>query len=317
MPHSLMPSSASPAPRMLVVLLGPTGVGKTALSLALAERLGCPILNADSRQIYRHMPIGTAAPTPAERQRVHHYFVEELEPDDYFSAARYETEALKVLEREFSQRPVCLMAGGSMMYLDAVCHGIDDIPTIDNDTRQLLRQRYEREGLQPLVEELRLLDPTYYAQVDLRNPKRVVHALEVCYMTGRTFTSYRLGRRVQRPFGILKIGLNLPREELFARINSRVWHMVEAGLADEARSLLPYRHCNALNTVGYKEMFRHLDGEWTLEQAVLKIQRNTRVYAKKQLTWFAKDQSIHWLRPDDLDGALQRIAEGMKQQDSI
>ena len=317
MPHSLTPSSASPAPRMLVVLLGPTGVGKTALSLALAERLGCPILNADSRQIYRHMPIGTAAPTPAERQRVHHYFVEELEPDDYFSAARYETEALKVLEREFSQRPVCLMAGGSMMYLDAVCHGIDDIPASDDDPRPLLRQRYEREGLQPLVEELRLLDPAYYAQVDLRNPKRVVHALEVCYMTGRTFTSYRLGRRVQRPFGILKIGLNLPREELFARINSRVWHMVEAGLADEARSLLPYRHCNALNTVGYKEMFRHLDGEWTLEQAVLKIQRNTRVYAKKQLTWFAKDQSIHWLRPDDLDGALQRIAEGMKQQDSI
>ena len=285
--------------KTLIVLTGPTGVGKTELSIRMAERYGCPILNADSRQLYRDIPIGTAAPTAAELARVHHYFVSTLALTDYYSAATYEQEALRVLAEEFAQRDVCLLSGGSMMYVDAVCNGIDDIPTIDDATRTLLKQRYADEGLEPLVAELRLLDPEYYAQCDLRNPKRVVHALEVCYMTGRTFTSFRVGRRAERPFRIVKIGLQRERADLFDRINRRVDTMMEQGLLDEVRRVLPFRTCNSLNTVGYKELFRHLDGEWTLDFALDKIRRNTRVYAKKQITWFKKDEQVRWFRPED------------------
>ena len=304
-----------PATPTLVVLVGPTGVGKTELALHLAEQFGCSILNADSRQLYRDIPIGTAAPTAAEQQRVRHYFVAQLALSDYYSAAQYENEALRVLHEEFSERPVALLSGGSMMYVDAVCNGIDDIPTIDDETRSLLRERYEAEGLAPLVAELRLLDPEYYAVCDLRNPKRVVHALEVCYMTGRTFTSFRTGRKVKRPFRIVKIGLERDRAELFSRINARVDIMVENGLLDEARRVLPYRAYNSLNTVGYKELFRWLDGEWTLEFALEKIRRNTRVYAKKQMTWFKKDTAIRWFHPDDVDGALACCREAMNPQE--
>ena len=285
--------------KTLIVLTGPTGVGKTELSIRMAERYGCPILNADSRQLYRDIPIGTAAPTAAELARVHHYFVSTLALTDYYSAATYEQEALRVLAEEFAQRDVCLLSGGSMMYVDAVCNGIDDIPTIDDATRTLLKQRYADEGLEPLVAELRLLDPEYYAQCDLRNPKRVVHALEVCYMTGRTFTSFSVGRRAERPFRIVKIGLQRERADLFDRINRRVDTMMEQGLLDEVRRVLPFRTCNSLNTVGYKELFRHLDGEWTLDFALDKIRRNTRVYAKKQITWFKKDEQVRWFRPED------------------
>ena len=285
--------------KTLIVLTGPTGVGKTELSIRMAERYGCPILNADSRQLYRDIPIGPAAPTAAELARVHHYFVSTLALTDYYSAATYEQEALRVLAEEFAQRDVCLLSGGSMMYVDAVCNGIDDIPTIDDATRTLLKQRYADEGLEPLVAELRLLDPEYYAQCDLRNPKRVVHALEVCYMTGRTFTSFRVGRRAERPFRIVKIGLQRERADLFDRINRRVDTMMEQGLLDEVRRVLPFRTCNSLNTVGYKELFRHLDGEWTLDFALDKIRRNTRVYAKKQITWFKKDEQVRWFRPED------------------
>lgn len=295
----------------LLVLVGPTGIGKTDLSLRLAEHFGCPILNADSRQLYRDIPIGTAAPTLEELQCVRHYFVGLLGLDAYYSAAKYEEEALRVLQEEFSKTNVCLMSGGSMMYVDAVCNGIDDIPTIDDDTRALLKERYHTEGLAPLVAELRLLDPEYYAQCDLRNPKRVVHALEVCYMTGRTFTSFRQGRKAERPFRIVKIGLERPREELFARINARVDVMVENGLLDEARRVLPFRACNSLNTVGFKELFQWIDGEWTLDFALEKIRRNTRVYAKKQMTWFKKDEAIRWFHPDDVDGILAYCQESM------
>lgn len=295
----------------LLVLVGPTGIGKTDLSLRLAEHFGCPILNADSRQLYRDIPIGTAAPTPEELQRVRHYFVGLLGLDAYYSAAKYEEEALRVLQDEFLKTNVCLMSGGSMMYVDAVCNGIDDIPTIDDDTRTLLKERYNTEGLAPLVAELRLLDPEYYAQCDLRNPKRVVHALEVCYMTGCTFTSFRQGRKAERPFRIVKIGLERPREELFARINARVDVMVENGLLDEARRVLPFRACNSLNTVGFKELFQWIDGEWTLDFALEKIRRNTRVYAKKQMTWFKKDEAIRWFHPDDVDGILAYCQENM------
>lgn len=283
--------------KTLKVVIGPTGSGKTAYALQLAEELGCPIINADSRQIYRDIPIGTAAPTAEEQARVRHYFVGVLALDDYYSAARYEAEAVALINELFQTHDTLVLCGGSMMYVDAVCRGIDEIPTVDDDTRALLRERYEREGLAPLVAELRLLDPAYYTECDLRNPKRVVHALEICYMTGRPFSAYRLGRTVQRPFAIDKIGIWRERPELFDRINRRVEQMVAGGLLDEARRVLPYRQCNALNTVGYKELFNYFDGTWTLPFAIEKIQRNTRVYAKKQLTWFKKDPDVRWITP--------------------
>ena len=279
----------------LLVILGPTGVGKTEFALQLAEQAQCPILNADSRQLYRDIPIGTAAPTAAELNRVRHYFVGTLGLDDYYSAARYESEALQLLGELFSIHQTCILSGGSMMYIDAVCNGIDDIPTVDPDIRTQLRQRYETEGLERLAAELRLLDPEYYAQCDLRNPKRIVHALEICYTSGRTFTSFRTGKKATRPFRICKIGLNRDRTELFERINNRVDIMVKQGLIDEARRVLPYRHFNSLNTVGYKELFNYFDGEWALDFALDKIRRNSRVYAKKQLTWFKKDPEVRWL----------------------
>lgn len=281
--------------KTLKVVIGPTGIGKTDFAIRLAEEHGCPILNADSRQLYRDIPIGTAAPTAEEQARVKHYFVGTLGLEDYYSAAQYEHDALQLMQELFKDHDTLVMSGGSMMYVDAVCNGIDDIPTVDDETRSLLKHRYETEGLDPLVAELRLLDPEYYDICDKRNPKRVVHALEICYMTGRTFTSFRVRREVQRPFRIEKIGLQRPREVLFDRINRRVDHMVEQGLLDEARRVLPFRHCNSLNTVGYKELFQYFDGAWDLDFALEKIRRNSRVYAKKQMTWFKKDSKVTWI----------------------
>ena len=285
--------------KTLIVLLGPTGVGKTELSLRLAEFFHVPILNADSRQLYRDLPIGTAAPTPEERQRVPHYFVGTLALDDYYSAAQYEADALSVLRNHFVANDVALLTGGSMLYIDAVCQGIDDIPTVDAATRATLADRYRREGLDALCAELQRLDPEYYAVCDLRNGKRVVHALEICHMTGRTYTSFRRRATAPRPFRVLKIGLRREREELYARINHRVDQMMAQGLLEEARRVYPHRALNSLNTVGYKELFRYFDGDWTLEEAVEKIKRNTRVYSRKQMTWFRRDASIHWFSPDD------------------
>lgn len=281
--------------KTLKVVIGPTGIGKTDYAIQLAQKYDCPILNADSRQLYRDIPIGTAAPTAEEQARVKHYFVGTLDLEDYYSAAQYEHDALLLMEELFKTHDTLVMSGGSMMYVDAVCKGIDDIPTVDEDTRALLKQRYETEGLEPLVAELRLLDPAYYDVCDKRNPKRVVHALEICYMTGRTFTSFRVRREVQRPFRIEKIGLQRPREILFERINRRVDNMVEQGLLDEARRVFPFRCCNSLNTVGYKELFHYFDGDWELDFALEKIRRNSRVYAKKQMTWFKKDYDVTWI----------------------
>lgn len=282
----------------LIVLLGPTGVGKTEVALQLASHFGTPVLNADSRQIYRDIPIGTAAPTAEEQRRTKHYFVGTKSLDEYYSAARYEADVMALLPTLFARHPVALLSGGSMMYVDAVCKGIDDIPTIEPDIRRMVHERYEAKGLEMLLEELRLLDPAYRATVDRRNTQRVLHALEVCYQTGRTFTSFRVGKKKTRPFQIVKVGLRRDRAELFDRINRRVEAMLEQGWMDEVCRVQPYRSCNSLNTVGYKELFRVLDGEWTLDFATGRIQKNTRVYAKKQLTWFGRDDEIAWFRPD-------------------
>ncbi len=291
----LLAEVAAESRPVLLVLLGPTGVGKTALSLELAERFHTSIISADSRQLYADLPIGTAAPTPDQLDRVPHHLVGTLKLTDYYSAARYEEEVMQLLHTLFQQHHVVVLTGGSMMYIDAVCKGIDDIPTVDDVTRRTLLERYEREGLAPLVAELRLLDPDYYRVVDLRNPKRVIHALEICYMTGRTYTSFRTNAVKQRPFRIVKIGLRRQREELYDRINRRVVQMVHDGLVDEARRVMPYRHLNSLNTVGYKEMFQYLDGHWTLDEAIAKIQQNSRIYSRKQMTWFKRDPEIHWV----------------------
>ena len=295
----------------LVILLGPTAVGKTELSLRLADCFHSPILSCDSRQLYRDLPIGTAAPTAAQLARVPHYFIGTLGLEDYYSAAQYEQDALAVLAQEFQTHDTLVMTGGSMMYIDAVCEGIDDIPTVDDETRNLLKQRYAAEGLEPLQKELRLLDPEYYAACDIRNTKRVIHALEICYMTGRTYTSFRVRATKERPFRILKVGLRRERADLFDRINCRVTQMADQGLIEEARRVLPFRHCNSLNTVGYKEIFQYLDGEWTLDFALEKIRRNTRVYAKKQTTWFKKDEATRWFHPNDEAGILRYLQEAL------
>lgn len=280
--------------KTLIVLVGPTGIGKTELSLSMAKLLSSPIVSADSRQIYKTISIGTAAPTKEQLSQAQHYFVGQLELDEYYSAAQYETDVLNLLDELFDTHDTVLMTGGSMMYIDAVTKGIDDIPSVDDETRSLLKQRFETEGLEPLLEELRLLDPDYYAIVDKKNHKRVVHALEICYMTGKTFTSFRKSESKERPFRIVKIGLRMERERLFDRINKRVDKMIEDGLVEEARSVSHLRHLNSLNTVGYKEMFKYIDGEWDLHTATERLKKNTRVYAKKQMTWFKKDESIHW-----------------------
>ena len=290
--------------KTLFVLIGPTGVGKTDLSLSIAERLGCDIVSADSRQMYADLKIGTAAPTAEQLKRVKHHFVGHLALTDYYSAARYEEEALKCLSQLFQSNDYALLSGGSMMYVDTVCNGIDDIPTVDAETRAFLMERYEAEGIEPLCAELRLLDPEYYRTVDMKNPKRIIHALEIWYMTGRTYTFYRKQSFKERPFRIVKIGLRREREELYDRINRRVDIMMEEGLLDEVKSVLPYRHLNSLNTVGYKELFMYLDGEWTLDFAIEKIKQNSRIYSRKQMTWFKRDQSITWFHPNDTDAIL-------------
>lgn len=283
----------------LIVLLGPTGVGKTELSLSIAEAYHTSIVSADSRQLYADIKIGTAAPTAEQLARVPHYFVRTLDLHDYYSAAQYEMEVLKKLEELFRENDVVVLTGGSMMYIDAVCKGIDDIPTVDNETRQLMLERYEQEGLERLCAELKLLDPEYYQIVDLKNHKRVIHALEICYMTGKTFTSFRTQTQKERPFEILKIGLKREREELYERINRRVDIMMEEGLLEEARRVYPFRQLNSLNTVGYKELFNYLDGTWELPFAIEKIKQNSRIYSRKQMTWFKRDQHITWFHPED------------------
>ena len=284
--------------KTLIVITGPTAVGKTQLCLDIARHFDIPIINADSRQIYKELSIGTAKPSAEELQQVKHYFVGTLSLQDYYSASLFESQVITLLDTLFKHSDYALMAGGSMMYIDAVCDGIDDIPTIDDVTRATMKRRLAEEGLQKLCEELHRLDPEYYEIVDRQNPKRVVHALEICTMTGQTYTSFRKRDKKARPFRILKIGLNREREELYRRINARVDAMMQQGLLKEAEGVYPLRELNALNTVGYKELFEYFNGRWPLEEAVERIKGNTRRYARKQLTWYKKDPQIRWFHPD-------------------
>lgn len=295
--------------KKLIVITGPTAVGKTALCLNLAQQFGIPIINADSRQVFRELTIGTAAPTAAQQALVKHYFVGTLSLTDYYSASMYEQDVMTLLEQLFAYSNLALLSGGSMMYIDAVCNGIDDIPTVTDEIRSNMKQRLATEGLEALAEELRQLDPEHYAIVDRNNPRRVVHALEICHMTGKTYTSFRKSERKARPFKIVKIGLNREREELYQRINLRVDNMMSEGLLNEAQSLYKYNDLNALNTVGYKELFAYLDGVWTLNEAVERIKGNTRRYARKQLTWFKRDEQVKWFHPDEEEKIKQHILQ--------
>lgn len=291
----------------LIVITGPTAVGKTALTIQLACHYGIPVINADSRQIYRELKIGTAAPTAKQLQQAKHYFVGTKSIEDYYNASIYEQEVMSILKTSSSD--MNLLSGGSMMYIDAVCNGIDDIPTIRDDIRLEMKRRYQEEGLEALCEDLKRLDPEHYAIVDRKNHRRVIHALEVCYQTGRTYTSFRTQQKRERPFRIVKIGLNREREELYNRINLRVDQMMEQGLLYEVEGLYARRHLNALNTVGYKELFDYMDGRWPKEEAIERIKGNTRRYARKQLTWFKRDDSVCWFHPDQQEEILKYISQ--------
>lgn len=281
--------------KTLVLLLGPTGVGKTELSLRVAEHYGSPILNCDSRQVFRSIPIGTAAPTEEELARVKHYFIATRDLQDDYNAGQYERDALELLEQLFLTHDVVVMTGGSMLYADAVCNGLDDLPAVPEAIRTEVTKQYKAQGLAWLQEEVQRLDPAYWEIVDQSNPARLAHCVELSLATGKPYSTLRTNTRKERPFRILKIALARPREQLYERINTRVTQMMDAGLLEEAKAVYPLRHLNSLQTVGYRELFGYLDGEYDLQRAVELIRQNTRHYAKRQMTWFRRDKDIHWI----------------------
>ena len=294
-------------PDTLIVLLGPTGVGKTNISFKLAEKFTSPIISSDSRQFYKELKIGTAAPGDEELSLFKHYFVASHSVFDVYNAGQYEQDVLKLLDGLFLKHPVALLVGGSMMYIDAVCNGMDDIPSVNDEIRNQCQQLYADNGLDYIQNELKKLDPEHYSQVDLQNPKRVLHALEICMQTGKSYSSFRKGEKKSRNFNVLKIGLSRPRPELYERINHRVDLMMEAGLLQEASQFYPYKHLNTLNTVGYKELFDYMDGKCSLDEAVQMIKQDSRRYAKRQMTWFNRDKDIFWFHPDDVGGVVRFI----------
>lgn len=296
----------------LIILLGPTGVGKTELSLRIAEHFGSSIISADSRQLYKDLPIGTAAPTPAQMARVRHYMVGTLDLTDYYSASNFEEDVMTLLQELHSIHPAVVMTGGSMMYIDAVTKGIDDIPTVTSEVRETIYKQFAEEGLAPILAELKETDPKHYEEVDRNNYKRVIHAVEICRMTGKPYSDFRTHTKKERPFRMIQIGLTREREELYDRINNRVDQMMADGMLEEARHVYPFRHLNSLNTVGYKELFQFLDGAWTLDFAIEKIKRNSRVYARKQMTWFKRDPDIKWFHPDDEAAILEYLDQQIK-----
>lgn len=304
--------------KTVVVVAGPTGIGKTRTGLALAKDYNSVIVSADSRQIYREIPIGTAAPTPEEQAEIPHFLVGTRSVFDYYNAFEFEQDALRCVQEAFVDKDVVFMVGGSMMYLDAFCNGIDELPTVDPQLRKDLMARFSEEGLASLRMQLKQLDPEFYKQVDLKNAKRVIHALEICLMTGRPYSSLRTQPKKKRPFQIIRVGLHMDRALLYERIDLRVEQMLAKGLEEEARSLWPHRDLNALNTVGYKELFAYFEGEYGLDRALELIQRNSRRYARKQLSWFRRDASIQWFHPSDLSALLAYIeAERKKWREEL
>lgn len=303
--------------KTLVLLLGPTGVGKTELSLRLAEYYGCPILNCDSRQVFRGIPVGTAAPTAEEQARVKHYFVAVRELEEDYNAGQYERDALALMQELFRTHDILVMTGGSMLYADAVCNGLDDLPAVPAEIRAEVSRRYKEQGLAWLQSEVQRLDPAYWETVDRNNPVRLAHCVELCMTTGRPYSSLRSGAVRQRPFHILKIALTRPREELYDRINRRVLQMVENGLVEEAKAVYPKRHLNSLQTVGYRELFAYMDGEYNLNRAIELIQQNTRHYAKRQMTWFRRDKAIRWLNANDDYGKNILLIDSWLRADGV
>lgn len=293
--------------KTLFVIVGPTGVGKTSLCLKVAEHLNTVIINADSRQVFKEIPVGTAAPTKDERKSIRHFFVGNLHINEYYNASKYEQDVLKLLNILFKYKDNVIMSGGSMMYVDAVCKGIDDIPSVDDNIRKTLQERFDKEGLSGISKELALLDPDYYAIVDKNNHKRIIHALEICLSTGKPYSSFRKNTTKERPFRIIKIGLNMDRQRLYERIDLRVEQMIHDGLIQEALNVYEYKNLNALNTVGYKETFEYLDGLYTLDNAIFRIKSNTHKYCRKQLTWFRRDPNIHWFSPDNIEEIINYI----------
>lgn len=295
-------------PKTLIVILGPTGVGKTDLSIRIAKHFDTEITSSDSRQVYKEMRIGTAVPEKEQLDAVHHHFIHTHSVHDYFSSWECEKQTIELLSNLFKDKDEVLMVGGSMMYIDAVCNGIDEIPTIDPDLRKEVFERFEKEGIESMRMQLKQLDPVFYNQVDLKNAKRVIHAVEICLMTGKAYSELRTESKKKRDFDIVKIGLNRDRAELYSRINTRVDQMIEEGLIEEAKALFEFRHYNSLNTVGYKELFEHFEGNISLEKAIELIKRNSRRYAKRQLSWFRRDNEISWFHPDQEDEILEHLS---------
>ena len=299
----------------LFVILGPTGVGKTDISIDLATTLSCSIVSSDSRQIYKEISIGTAKPSEEELNKVKHYFISTQSITDHYSSGQYELDAIPIIESEIEKSGNALLVGGSMLYISAICNGIDDIPNIDPEVREEVTTLYNKVGLDGIRNQLKLLDPIHYKEVDPMNAKRIKHALEVCLQTGRPFSELRTGIAKKRNFNIIKIGLKRDREELYNNINNRVLKMMETGLLEEARNVYTYKEYNSLNTVGYKELFKYFEKEWTLDYAISMIQQNTRRYAKKQMSWFNKDKDIQWFHPEEKTSILQFVKEHISQND--
>ena len=297
--------------KTLIVIAGPTASGKTAFSINMAKALSTVILSADSRQFYKEMSIGTAAPTEEELSQAKHYFVHHISIEDKYDVADYERDALQLLDELFKTHDAVIMTGGSGLFIDAVCNGIDEMPDINTETRAKVENMLKTGGLKALQDEVQRLDPEYFAIVDQQNPRRLQRALEVCYQTGRTFTSFRSGHAVQRDFEIKKYALLWDRQQLIERIDKRVDMMMEQGLLEEAKALYPKRHLNALNTVGYKELFAYFDGDCTLDEAVEQIKIHTRQYAKRQMTWLRKDTSYQWIMPEDFDSTVSTLRQEM------
>jgi len=298
----------------LIIILGPTASGKTETALKIAGHFNTHILSADSRQFYREISIGTAKPGKEHLSQIKHYFINSLSIEEDYNVARFEEEALNIIEKIHNSKDVAVMAGGSGLYIDAVCYGIDEFPDADPEIREKIRKDFREKGLEYIQEWLKELDPVYYSRVDLDNPNRIRRALEVCLQTGKPYSVQRLNKPKKRSFNIVKIGLELPREKLHERINRRVDEMIEKGLTDEARRVCPYRELNSLNTVGYKELFRYFDGEISLDRAIEDIKTNTRRYARRQLTWFSRDDSINWFSAGCIDKMIEFLKEVIKKR---